>query len=173
MSAAHEITLYWATTPARCSRSHLDFETYGEVAGTQFAMDPHISLDDQPSPPYVIVEFKHEAATPALDPYVQAVAYYLEATRTHALKMSGSTLPCFLLVLFGQYSDFFALSISIHFSRTIYRFAGAVWNLCHCEGVRTITLSLQSFTFVQHVRSQSATSFQSSRQCSSAHYSLA
>ena len=78
--------------------AHLDFKMNEKVLGTW----------------YMIAEFKNEAATSASDPYVQAVAYYLEATRTYAPNISGSTLPCFLLILFGQYSDFFACSISIH-----------------------------------------------------------
>ncbi|KAF9232355.1 hypothetical protein BU15DRAFT_90679 [Melanogaster broomeanus] len=64
-------------------------------------------------PPYVIAEFKNEAAVSASEPYMQALAYYLESTKTYAPRMSGFALPCFLLVVFGPYVVF----------------AGAVWNL--------------------------------------------
>ncbi|KAI9463181.1 hypothetical protein HD554DRAFT_2195728 [Boletus coccyginus] len=93
----------------------LDFRIHQKDTGTWYTMDAHMSLDSDlnPGPPYVIAEFKNEAAISASEPYMQAVAYYLEATRAYAPKMSGSTLPCFLLVLFGPYIVF----------------AGAVWNL--------------------------------------------
>ncbi|KAF8415149.1 hypothetical protein L210DRAFT_3657885 [Boletus edulis BED1] len=91
----------------------LDFNIREKIPGTQYMMDVNISPNDQRLPCYVIAEFKNEAATSTSDPYMQAVAYYLEATRAFAPRMSGSALPCFILVLFGPYIVF----------------AGAVWNL--------------------------------------------
>ncbi|KAF8416474.1 hypothetical protein L210DRAFT_3656571 [Boletus edulis BED1] len=91
----------------------LDFNIHEKIPGTQYVMDANISPNDQRLPRYVIAEFKNEAATSTSEPYMQAVAYYLEATRAFAPRMSGSALPCFLLLLFGPYIVF----------------AGAVWNL--------------------------------------------
>ncbi|KAI9566662.1 hypothetical protein HD554DRAFT_2329646 [Boletus coccyginus] len=81
----------------------LDFRIHEKDTGTWYTMDAHMSLDSDlnPGPPYMVAGFKNEAAISASEPYIQAVAYYLEATRTYAPKMLGSTLPCFLLVLFG------------------------------------------------------------------------
>ncbi|KAI9459631.1 hypothetical protein HD554DRAFT_2206982 [Boletus coccyginus] len=93
--------------------AHLHFNTHKKVARSNYVMDANISLNDTRLPCYVIAEFKNEAATSASEPYMQAVAYYLEATRIFAPSMSGSALPCFLLILFGPYMVF----------------AGAVWNL--------------------------------------------
>ncbi|KAI5988677.1 hypothetical protein F5J12DRAFT_865256 [Pisolithus orientalis] len=63
--------------------------------------------------PYVIAEFKNEATASNSDPYVQAVAYYLELTKGYAPTLSGCALPCLLLIIFGPYIVF----------------AGAVWTL--------------------------------------------
>jgi hypothetical protein len=81
--------------------AHVDFDIYGKVPGTNYVMDANLSLEDPRLPSYVIAEFKNEAAASASEPYMQVVAYYLEATRAHAPRMSGFTFPCFLLVLFG------------------------------------------------------------------------
>ncbi|KAI9455631.1 hypothetical protein HD554DRAFT_2225709 [Boletus coccyginus] len=105
---------------------HFDFVFHQKIPGTLFAVDALMSLDSQRNPPYVIAEFKNEAAISASEPYMQAVAYYLEATRAYAPKMSGSTLPCFLLVLFGPYIVF----------------AGAVWNLRPIVQVLSTPLAL-------------------------------
>ncbi|KIK77136.1 hypothetical protein PAXRUDRAFT_835096 [Paxillus rubicundulus Ve08.2h10] len=92
----------------------LDLRLNGKVQGTPYVTDADISakIDGHPHP-YVIAEFKNEAATSSSEPYVQAVAYYLESTRMYASKMSGSVLPSFLFILFGPYIVF----------------AGAVWTL--------------------------------------------
>ncbi|KAG6374838.1 hypothetical protein JVT61DRAFT_4223 [Boletus reticuloceps] len=97
---------------------HLEFNTNAIVAGTQYVMDTKLTLDDLPLPPYVIAEFKNEAAAPASEPFMQAVAYYLEATKIYAPRMSG------LLYVFGI--DKRNTFLQDHTSCV---FAGAVWNL--------------------------------------------
>ncbi|KAG1759642.1 hypothetical protein EDD22DRAFT_980980 [Suillus occidentalis] len=63
--------------------------------------------------PYVIVEFKNEAAVSNSEPYMQVLMYYLQSTRTYAPSLSGSSLPCLLVAIFGP----------------TMLFAGAVWTL--------------------------------------------
>ncbi|KAG1853978.1 hypothetical protein F4604DRAFT_1591359 [Suillus subluteus] len=96
------------------TKYRLSFRLNAKVPGTAYVMDADMSIDVHNSHhPYVIAEFKNEAATSSSEPYMQAVAYYLESTRTSASRMSGSALPCFLFILFGPYIVF----------------AGAVWTL--------------------------------------------
>ncbi|KAG2065397.1 hypothetical protein BDR04DRAFT_1108553 [Suillus decipiens] len=93
------------------SRYRLDFRLNSEVQGTGYVTDADMSVDVHNNRhPYVIAEFKNEAGS---EPYVQAIVDYLESTRMFASKLSGSALPCFLLILFGPYAVF----------------AGAVWTL--------------------------------------------
>ncbi|KAG2335614.1 hypothetical protein BDR05DRAFT_971585 [Suillus weaverae] len=92
----------------------LGFRLNGKVQGTAYVTDADMSVEvNNNRHPYVIAEFKNEAANSSSEPYMQAVAYYLESTRTFASRMSGSALPCFLFILFGPYIVF----------------AGAVWTL--------------------------------------------
>lgn len=86
-------------------RAQIEFDTGNKVTGTSFVIDADIRvpLSDSHHHPYVIAEFKNEAAASGSEPYMQAAAYYLESTRGYAADMSGSALPCFLLILFGQY----------------------------------------------------------------------
>jgi hypothetical protein len=84
-------------------RYRLGFHLNGKVQGTAYVMDADLSIDlHNNRHPFVIAEFKNEAATSSSEPYMQALAYYLESTRASAPRMSGSALPCFLLVIFGQ-----------------------------------------------------------------------
>ncbi|KAG2108873.1 hypothetical protein DEU56DRAFT_874522 [Suillus clintonianus] len=86
----------------------------GKVRGTRYITDGNMSMTvDDRCHPYVIVEFKNETAGSGSEPYIQAAMYYLQATRTYAATLSGSALPCFLLIIFGP---------------TIV-FASAVWTL--------------------------------------------
>ncbi|KAG9310551.1 hypothetical protein JVU11DRAFT_9099 [Chiua virens] len=62
---------------------------------------------------YVLAEFKNEVGCVAKEPYFQEIAYYLEFTRTEAVKMSHSPLPCLLMSIYGSNIDF----------------AGIAWNL--------------------------------------------
>ncbi|KAG2029989.1 hypothetical protein BDR03DRAFT_879427 [Suillus americanus] len=92
----------------------LGFLVKCKVKGTVYETDAEMSVDVHNNRhPFVISEFKNEAATSSSEPYMQALAYYLESTRGFASKMSRSALPCFLLIIFGPYLVF----------------AGAVWTL--------------------------------------------
>ena len=82
---------------------YLDLNINEKIPGTNYAMDASLFADDPNLPPYFIAEFKNEAAISKSEPYMQAVAYYLEATKTYAPRMSNSTLPCFLLIAFGWF----------------------------------------------------------------------
>ncbi|KAF9220631.1 hypothetical protein BS17DRAFT_848507, partial [Gyrodon lividus] len=85
-----------------------------KVHGTPYVTDADMSVDiHDDRRPYVIARFKNEAATSSSEPYVQAIAYYLQLTRASASRMLGSALPYFLFILFGPYIVF----------------AGAVWTL--------------------------------------------
>ncbi|KAG2029126.1 hypothetical protein BDR03DRAFT_881769 [Suillus americanus] len=85
-----------------------------KVPGTAYEMDGDISIDvNNRRHPYLIVEFKNETANSKSEPYIQALMYYLQSTRPYAATLSGSTLPCLVLVIFGP---------------TIV-FASAVWTL--------------------------------------------
>ncbi|KAG2029998.1 hypothetical protein BDR03DRAFT_1017658 [Suillus americanus] len=92
----------------------LGFLVKCKVKGTVYETDTEMSVDVHNNRhPFMISEFKNEAATSSSEPYMQALAYYLESTRGFASKMSRSALPCFLLIIFGPYLVF----------------AGAVWTL--------------------------------------------
>lgn len=84
--------------------AQLEFVIDHKVRDTLHATDAdmHILLGGFVHP-YVIAEVKNEAATSSSEPYMQAAAYYLELTKEYAAKLSGSSLPCFLLILFGEY----------------------------------------------------------------------
>ncbi|KAG1717267.1 hypothetical protein EDB19DRAFT_1654461, partial [Suillus lakei] len=93
---------------------HLRLRLNRKVQGTAYATDGDMSIDvNDRRHPYVIVEFKNETANSNSEPYIQALMYYLQSTRTYAPTLSGSTLPCLLAVIFGP---------------TIV-FASAVWTL--------------------------------------------
>ncbi|KAG1758797.1 hypothetical protein EV702DRAFT_986044, partial [Suillus placidus] len=93
---------------------HLRLRLNRKVQGTTYETDGDMSIDvNNRRHPYVIVEFKNEAASSNSEPYIQALMYYLQSTRTYAPSMSGSTLPCFMVVIFGPFIIF----------------AGAVWTL--------------------------------------------
>lgn len=81
----------------------LGFRLHSRVQGTAYQTDADMSIDVRGNcHSFVIAEFKNEAATSSSEPYVQALNYYLESTRNFAPQMSGSALPCFILILFGQ-----------------------------------------------------------------------
>ncbi|KAG1724832.1 hypothetical protein EDD22DRAFT_789834 [Suillus occidentalis] len=85
-----------------------------KVPGTQYETDGVMCVDvNNRRHPYVIVEFKNEAAVSNSEPYMQALMYYLQSTRTYAPSLSGSSLPCLLIAIFGP----------------TMLFAGAVWTL--------------------------------------------
>ncbi|KAG1720973.1 uncharacterized protein EDB91DRAFT_1064611 [Suillus paluster] len=93
---------------------HLRFHLKRKIQGTAYETDGDMSIDvNNRRHPYVIVEFKNEAAKSNSEPYLQALMYYLQSTRTYAPSLSGSTLPCLLVVIFGP----------------MIIFAGAVWTL--------------------------------------------
>jgi hypothetical protein len=93
-------------------RYRLGLRMNRKVQGTAFVTDADMSIDvHNRRHPYVIVEFKNEAATSTSEPYMQALLYYLESTRTYAPNMYGSALPCFLLVIFGEFQDMLCIRI--------------------------------------------------------------
>lgn len=53
---------------------------------------------------YVLVELKNEVCSTNCEPYLQAVLYFLEATREHASKYPKSSLPCIIVLIFGMFS---------------------------------------------------------------------
>ena len=52
---------------------------------------------------YVLAELKNEIGSTKSEPYLQAVLYYLEATRSHVSKYLTSGLPCIILLIYGMY----------------------------------------------------------------------
>ncbi|KAG1812983.1 hypothetical protein EV424DRAFT_1473521 [Suillus variegatus] len=96
------------------ARYQLSFQLNRKLQGTAYVMDADISINiHNHCHPFVIAEFKKEAVTSNSEPYLQALSYYLESTRTSTPRMSGSASPFFLLILFRPYIVF----------------AGAVWTL--------------------------------------------
>jgi hypothetical protein len=82
-------------------KSHdINFNLSERVVGTDYVIDGAMSVAGHR---YVIAEFKNEAAACSSEPYMQCTAYYLESTKKQALQMTTSPLPCFILVLFGQF----------------------------------------------------------------------
>jgi hypothetical protein len=53
---------------------------------------------------YVLAELKNEICSTNCEPYLQAVLYYLEATRRHAPKYGNSGLPCIIVLVFGVFA---------------------------------------------------------------------
>lgn len=80
---------------------HVYFNFLEKIPGTDYQMDASLSIDGADLPPYCIAEFKNEVGSSTSEPYMQAVAYYLEATKKHASRQPKSTWPCVLLVVFG------------------------------------------------------------------------
>ncbi|KAG1790112.1 uncharacterized protein HD556DRAFT_1242869 [Suillus plorans] len=115
MSALHDTEKKRVETVSEVlSRYKLGFRLNSKVQGTAYFTDAEMSVEVQNyRHSFVIAEFKNEAAVSSSEPYMQALSYYLESTRVSAPRMSGSALPCFLLILFGPYIVF----------------AGAVWTL--------------------------------------------
>lgn len=112
---------------------HVNFDFSTKIPGTDYSMDASLSIDNADFPPYCIAEFKNEVGSSTSEPYMQAVAYYLEATKKHAPKQSKSAFPCFLLVVFGWDPFYYYYVFRIDKQNTspgpYIVFAGAVWNL--------------------------------------------
>ena len=54
---------------------------------------------------YLIFEFKNEIGSAGAEPFLQAILYYLEATRVFAVKHRNSVLvPCIIVLIFGALS---------------------------------------------------------------------
>jgi hypothetical protein len=51
---------------------------------------------------YVLAELKNEVCSTNCEPYLQAVLYFLEATRKYAFEYPNSGLPCIILLIFGM-----------------------------------------------------------------------
>jgi hypothetical protein len=81
---------------------HIRLRLNRKVHGTAYATDGDMSVDvHNRRHPFIIVEFKNETASSNSEPYMQALMYYLQSTRTYAPTLSGSTLPCLLVAIFG------------------------------------------------------------------------
>jgi hypothetical protein len=52
----------------------------------------------------LIFEFKGEIGSLGAEPFLQAILYYLEATRELAVKHRNSVLPCIIVLIFGALS---------------------------------------------------------------------
>ncbi|KAG2362906.1 hypothetical protein BDR07DRAFT_1450949 [Suillus spraguei] len=113
MSALHETEDIRAQAVKKVLAGYgLDFQLSSKVPRTAYVMDALISVTVRNNQhPCVIAEFKNEIGSSTSEPYMQAVTYYIESTRTFASKMSGFALLCFLFIVFGPYIVF----------------AGAVW----------------------------------------------
>ncbi|KAG6374275.1 hypothetical protein JVT61DRAFT_4297 [Boletus reticuloceps] len=86
---------------------HLNFLL--KILNSRFVVDADMSVDKYR---YVIAEFKNEAGSTPAEPFLEAIAYYVESTRELALKIPRSPLPCLLLAIYGPHIVF----------------AGATWN---------------------------------------------
>ncbi|KAG1758953.1 hypothetical protein EV702DRAFT_986033 [Suillus placidus] len=114
---------------------HIRLRLKRKVQGTAYEMDGDVSIDvNDRRHPYVIVEFKNETGSSTSEPYVQALMYYLQSTRTYAPTLSGSTLPCFLLAIFGP---------------TIV-FASAVWTLRPVVQILSTPISFNFHSLDRH-----------------------
>jgi len=51
---------------------------------------------------YALAELKNEVCSTNSEPYLQAVLYFLEATRKHISQYPHSGLPCIILLIFGM-----------------------------------------------------------------------
>jgi len=52
----------------------------------------------------VLAELKNEVCSTNCEPYLQAVLYFLEATRKYASRYLNSGLPCIILLIFGMFA---------------------------------------------------------------------
>ncbi|KAF8119269.1 hypothetical protein EV363DRAFT_1200607 [Boletus edulis] len=80
-----------------------------KIPNSRYVMDADMSVDKYR---YVIAEFKNEAGGTQAEPFLEAIAYYVESTRELAPKIPRSPLPCLLLAIYGPHIVF----------------AGATWN---------------------------------------------
>lgn len=53
---------------------------------------------------YVLAELKNEVCSTNCGPYLQAVLYFLEATRKYASQYPNSGLPCIIVLIFGMFA---------------------------------------------------------------------
>ena len=72
----------------------------------------------------VLVELKNEIGSTKSEPYLQAVLYFLEATRKYVSQYLHSGLPCIILLIFGTFV-WTLLSALLIFTRTLH---------CFCRG---------------------------------------
>ena len=78
---------------------------------------------------YVLAELKNEVYSTNCEPYLQAVLYFLEATRKYAPQYINSGLPCIILLIFGMFSLEFLIVYSCKMCIGPYiAFAGATWS---------------------------------------------
>jgi len=53
---------------------------------------------------YVLAELKNEVCSMNSESYLQAVLYFLEATRKYVSQYLNSALPCIILLIFGMFA---------------------------------------------------------------------
>ena len=71
-----------------------------KIIGTEYTTDGSSFLDGHLLS--VLVELKNEIGSTKSEPYLQAVLYYLEATRNHVSQYLTSGLPCIILLIYGM-----------------------------------------------------------------------
>ncbi|KAG2363360.1 hypothetical protein BDR07DRAFT_1608884 [Suillus spraguei] len=136
------------------ARFHLDFQLYRKVPGTAYTTDALMSVAVRNNQhPFVIAEFKNEVGSSISEPYMQAVAYYIESTRTLAPQMSRFSLPCFLFIVFGPYIVFASavwtsrpaaqilsspLVFNYHSTDTYNQIAAARHMAAFCKAIRSL-----------------------------------
>jgi len=90
---------------------------------------------------YILAELKNEIGSTKSEPYLQAVLYYLEATRSHVSKYLTSGLPCIILLIYGMFiwtflGAFLSLIQIAHRTSRCFRWGDLDWET-KCSGVET------------------------------------
>jgi hypothetical protein len=81
---------------------HIHLHLNCKVQGTAYAIDRDMSINiHNHYHSFVIVKVKNKTVTSNSEPYMQALMYYLQSTRTYAPTLSEYALLCFLVAIFG------------------------------------------------------------------------
>jgi hypothetical protein len=80
-----------------------------KIIGTEYTTDGSSFFDGHLL--YALAELKNEVCSTNCEPYLQAVLYFLEATRKYASRYLNSGLPCIIMLIFGMFTRSYSLCI--------------------------------------------------------------
>lgn len=112
LDLSQAMSVFYDSEKARAEAVRGIFEQHGlsfirtKIGSQLYETDGDISTNGHR---YIICEVKNEIGSSGAEPYNQAIVYYQEATRRHAVLLAHSPLPCLIVLIFGL-SKLFSLS---------------------------------------------------------------